>query len=156
MAKPTLNKNQKKFAKEVVLNGGDKVSAFKSTGWKWKGFSSKALRVEADKKFNHPNISLMITELQKEADRIAKESFSISVKQRLEWLKKITEAGLSTYKDAQGSKRREGLSAARSAIETMNTMLGVTDNDSDQAEPLTISFEVSAPVKNIKITNANT
>ena len=155
MVKP-LNKCQEEFAKEVVLNGGDKVAAFKSSGWKWENFSLKSLGVEADKKYNHPRINLRIAELKRESDKIAKESFTITVKQRLEWLKEITEAGLDTFKDNAGNKRRESLTAARSAIETMNTMLGVSDDSSLNAEPLTISFQVSAPVKEIKITNANT
>ena len=145
---------QLKFAKEVVLNGGDKVAAFKVAGWKWDKYSKPALAVEADKMFNLPKISLKIKELQAKADKIANESFTISVKQRLEWLKEITEAGLSTYVDATGNKRREGLTASRSAIETMNTMLGVGDDTSEGAEALNITFQVSPAVKEIKVVNA--
>jgi hypothetical protein len=150
-----LNSRQEAFAREVVLNGGDKVAAFKASGWKWENFNTNTLSKEADSKYNHPKIYPRIQELQKEADEIAKQAFTITVKQRLEWLKDITEAGLSTYEDQLGNKRRESLTAARSAIETMNTMLGSGDED-ESGKSLTINFEVAPAVKSVKVTNAKT
>ena len=155
MAEPKLTLKQEAFAKEVVINGGDKVAAYSKAGYSMKG-NSNTVSKTADELFNNPNVSPRIEQLQKVADKIAKESFTITVKQRLEWLKEIAEAGLGTFTYAQETKRRESLTAARSAIETMNTMLGVSDDESVNAEPLTISFQVSAPVKEIKVTNANT
>lgn len=149
-----LNKRQEKYAQEVVLNGGDKVAAFKSSGWKWKNFTSNTLSVEADKKYNHPKISLRIAELQNHAKEVAKEVFTISVEQRLRWLNEITEAGLSTYVDQGGNKRRENLSASTGAIKTMNEMIGVSKDDDDNAPSLEITFQVKQPVKEVKITNA--
>jgi len=95
-----------------------------------------------------------IDELKSKANEIANKSFTITVEQRLEWLKDITVAGLSTYADQQGNKRRESLTAARSAIETMNTMLGVSDDEEGGAKSLTINFSVSQAVKEVKVTNA--
>ena len=155
MAEPKLTLRQEAFAKEIVLNGGDKVAAYSKVGYSMKG-NSNTISKTADELFNNPKVSPRIEELQQEADKIAKESFTITVKQRLEWLKEITEAGLSTFTDAQENKRRESLTAARSAIETMNTMLGVNDDSSETAQPLTITFEVSQPVNTVKVVNAKT
>ena len=155
MAEPKLTLKQEAFAKEVVLNGGDKVAAYSKAGYSMKG-NSNTVSKTADELFNNPNVSPRIEQLQKVADKIAKESFTITVKQRLEWLKEIAEAGLGTFTDAQENKRRESLTAARSAIETMNTMLGVNDDSSETAQPLTITFEVSQPVNTVKVVNAKT
>ncbi len=76
MAKP-LNNKQERFARKVVLNGGDKVAAFKCAGWKWKGFTKAALGVESDKKYNHPRISLRIAELQATQDKLAEKQFKV-------------------------------------------------------------------------------
>jgi len=149
-----LNPKQEKYAQEVVLNGGDKVAAFKASGWKWENFTSNTLSVESDKKYNHPKISLRISELQSEADKVAKEVFTISVEQRLRWLNEITVAGLSTYEDQGGNKRRENLSASTGAIKTMNEMIGVSEGDDGKAPSLEITFQVKQPVKEVKITNA--
>lgn len=139
MASSQLNAKQEAFAKAVVLNGGDKVKARAEAGYSTV-MSNPSQGVDADKLYNHAKISLRIAFLQKEADLIAKEAFSISVQQRLEWLKEITEAGLSVYIDAQGGNRREGLGAARGAIETMNSMLGVADNKDKKIEPIKIGI----------------
>lgn len=72
-----LNKCQERYAQEVVLNGGDKVAAFKSSGWKWENFTSNTLSVEADKKYNHPKINLRIAELQEIKAKVAKDQFKI-------------------------------------------------------------------------------
>ena len=132
-----LNSKQETFAKEVVTNGGDKIAAFKASGWSWENYAPNALGVQADKAYHHPKISLRIHELQITAASIADKAFTISVKQRLEWLKEITDAGLGTYLDAQGNARRESLTAARGAIETMNTMLG-TNEQADSVKPVKV------------------
>lgn len=72
-----LNAKQEKYAQEVVLNGGDKVAAYKESGWQWKNFTSNTLSVESDKKYNHPKISLRIQELQNIKNKVAKEEFKI-------------------------------------------------------------------------------
>ena len=148
-----LNPKQEKFAQEVVLNGGDKVKARAAAGYSTK-MSNPSQGVDADKLYNHAKISLRIAELQIEADKIAKEVFTISVEQRLRWLNEITVAGLSTYEDQGGNKRRENLSASTGAIKTMNEMIGVSDGESESAPSLEITFNVKQPVKDVKITNA--
>ena len=153
MAKPKLTAKEESFAQAYVFNKNDSIEAYRKSKYS-QNLTPDNMSVQAYKLLKKPHISLRIEELQRDADIIAKEVFTITVKQRLEWLKEITEAGLSDYLDAQGNKRRESLGAARSAIETINTMLGVSDNESDNAETLTINFNVASAVKEVKITNA--
>lgn len=135
-----LQPKQELFAQNVVKNGGDKVKARADAG-----YSTKMTRVsqgiDADKLFNHAKISLRIKELQAAADSVAKEKFSISVEQRLRWLNEIVDAGLSTYSDQHGNTRREALSAADKAINTMNSMLGIKEDD-DNTSSMNITFNV--------------
>lgn len=89
MSQIKLNTHQEKYAQEVVLNGGDKVAAYKASGWKWENFTSNTLSVEADKKFNHPKISLRIAELQAIKDIVAVDEFKIDSGFVLRRLKEI-------------------------------------------------------------------
>lgn len=89
MAKPTLNKKQEKFARKVVMNGGDKVAAYKYAGWKWKNYTKASLSVQADKRFNHPKIILRIAELQAIKDKLAEKAFKIDSGYVLRRLKEI-------------------------------------------------------------------
>jgi hypothetical protein len=135
-----LNARQEAFAKEVVRNGGDKVKARAAAGYST-AMSMPAQGVDADKLYNHAKISLRIAELQKEADKIAKEKFSISIEQRLRWLLEIKEAGMSSYSDQLGNERRENLNAANAAIKTMNEILG-TDEQGDGVKPVKVIIGV--------------
>lgn len=137
----SLNARQEAFAKEVVRNGGDKVEAYKVAGYSQK-LSSAAMSVEADKLYNHPKISLKVSELKKVADKVAKEKFNISVEQRLIWLSEVREAGMSTYRDQIGNERRENLNAANASIKTMNEMLGV-DESGDGVKPVKVIIGVN-------------
>jgi phage terminase small subunit len=122
-----LTAKQEKFANEVVLNGGDKVAAYKSSGYST-NMKSDAISVKADEVYNNGKVSVRIAELQKIADEKAKEVFSISVEQRLKWLNEVANAGLSKYIDPAGNERRENLTAVTGAVKTMNEMLGVSDS----------------------------
>lgn len=90
MVKP-LTKKQDSFAREVVLNGGDKVAAFKAAGYAWKTYTLNALCVQADKQFNKPNIILIINELQAAKERLAEKTFAIDAGYVLRRLKEIDE-----------------------------------------------------------------
>ena len=85
--------------------------------------------------------SVRIKELQEKADKVANEKFDISVEQRLKWLDEIVQAGLGTYTDQQGNQRREALSAADKAINTMNAMLGTKEGD-EKTDSMEITFNV--------------
>jgi len=148
-----LTAKQELFAQAYIERTGDKVQAYKDAGYSLE-LNAASMSVQADKLYNIPKINLRIEELQAKADKIANESFSISVKQRLEWLKEITMAGLGDYIDQHGNKRRENLAASRSAIDTMNAMLGVNDDSSETAQPLSITFSVNQAVNEVKVINA--
>lgn len=89
MSQVKLNAFQERYAQEVVLNGGDKVAAYKASGWKWENFTSNTLSVESDKKYNHPKISLRIAELQSIKDAVAENEFKIDAEFVLRRLKEI-------------------------------------------------------------------
>ena len=84
-----LTKYQEAFAKEVVLNNGDKVAAFKKSGYKWETYTQAALAVQADKVFNHPNVNLKIQKLQSEKEKVAKKEFQIDAEYVLGRMKDI-------------------------------------------------------------------
>jgi hypothetical protein len=149
-----LNSRQEAFAQAVVNNGGDKVAARTAAGYSMK-MSKPAQSVDADNLYNHPKISLRISELQKKAAAIADERFTITVEQRLKWLDEIITAGLEVYKDGNNQPRRENLSAARAAVATLNDMLGVDDDEENRAQPLEIKFTISAPKGSIETTNVD-
>lgn len=127
-----LTAREEAFAKEVVLNGGDKVAAFKAAGYSWKNYKPATLATQADKIYNKPKINLKIKEWQNEADKTAKCKFRKSVDWRLQKLSEVVEAGLGTYTIMEGLVTRyENLPAAVSAIKTMNEMLGVNMDEED-------------------------
>ena len=153
MAKPKLTAKEEKFAQAYIEKTGDKVQAYKDAGYSL-NLSGPQMSTQADKLYNKPNISLRIQELQKKASVIAEEKFTITVEQRLRWLKDIVDAGLGDYTDAQENKRKENLAASKGAIDTMNNMLGVSDDPENGGEPLVIQFNVSPAVGTVKVTNA--
>jgi phage terminase small subunit len=86
-----LNTKQEAFAKAVVLNGGDKVAAFKKAGWSWVNFSKNSLGVQADKAFKKPNISLRIKQLQEAKEIKAKKVFDVDAEWVLNSLKSVAD-----------------------------------------------------------------
>lgn len=148
-----LTAKQEKFCQEYALNGGNATEAYRAAYPNSKG-KRETQHVQAAKMLNHPKLAPRIQELSTMAKAKAVEKFSITVEQRLKWLKEITEAGIGIYLDQGGNERRENLAAARAAIATMNDMLGVDDGDSDNhSQPLEIKFVVSAAKGKIETTN---
>lgn len=195
MSKSKLTIPQEKYAQEVVLNGGDKVAAYKASGWTWKNFTSNTLSVESDKKFNHPKISLRIAELQAIKDKVAEKEFKIDSGFVLRRLKEIDELDIidiitddmSRFKPLKDWPKSWRISISsvdmrrilskdsdmQTIIEKIKwpdkvknlEMIGrhVTvkawdreDPEQGDPQPLTINFEVSPAIKDIKITNAGT
>lgn len=141
--KTKLNAKQELFAVNVVENGGDKVKARKDAGYSM-SMSPASQGVDADNLYNHPKISLRVSQLQRIADKIAKKRFSISIEQRLEWLKEVAEAGLTIQEITKGEdkvKQRENLPAVTGAIRVMNEMLG-TDPETAGAKPVKVIIGV--------------
>ena len=131
-----ITAKEESFAQAYVLHKNDSIEGYRNSDYS-QNLTPDNMSVQAYKLIHKPHINLRIKELQAKASVIADEVFSISVQQRLEWLKDITEAGIATYLDSSGESRRESLTAARGAIETMNTMLGV-DESTDKVKPVKI------------------
>lgn len=122
-----LTAKEEVFAKEYVLGGCCDATA----AWRKAHPDSKAKAVSQHNKaslmLKKVEVRVRIDELKRKSIDIAEEKFTVTVAWRLEMLKKIAEAGYDTYQDGNGKFRRENLSAARAAIQTMNEMLGVVD-----------------------------
>lgn len=131
-----LTSKEESFAQAYVFHKNDSIEGYRHSDYS-QNLKPDQMSVQAYKLLKKPQIILRIKELQSKASAIAEKAFTISVTQRLEWLKDITEAGMATYADSKGSLRRESLTAARGAIETMNTMLGV-DESTDKVKPVKI------------------
>ena len=121
-----LTSKEEAFCQEYVLNNGNATAA-----WRKAHPDSKAKpetqHSRASEMLSQGKVKVRISELQEQARVKATEAFTITVEQRLRWLKEITEAGLGDYIDQNGNKRRENLAAARAAVATMNDMIGGAD-----------------------------
>ena len=131
-----ITSKEESFAQAYVFHKNDSIEGYRNSDYS-QNLKPDQMSVQAYKLLKKPQIILRIKEIQLKADAIAEEKFSITIEQRLEWLKEITEAGMSTYADSTGALRRESLTAARGAIETMNTMLGI-DGNTDKIKPVKI------------------
>tara|TARA_R110001632_G_C11300564_1_gene413748 strand:+ start:40 stop:468 length:429 start_codon:yes stop_codon:yes gene_type:complete len=134
-----LTSKEESFSQAYIFHKEDSIEAYRNSEYS-QGLTPEQMSVQAYKLLKKPHISHRIKELQSKASAIAEKKFTITVEQRLEWLKTITEAGIATYLDSSGAARRESLTAARGAIETMNTMLGITDNKDKKIEPIKIGI----------------
>lgn len=146
-------KREKDFCRLVVENGGDKLKAYQDAGYSQSMHILKQ-HTQADKLFNKPKLNLKIQELQKEADEIAKERFSISIEERLRRLDHLYKCGSEELINAQGIKGYQNLAVAVKTVEVMNSMLG-SGEDEETADPLNITFSVSPPVKDIRVTRGS-
>lgn len=89
-----------------------------------------------------PEVVERVNQLKSKIKVKAESRFSITVEQRLKWLKEITEAGIAAYNDSNGQKRRENLAAARAAIATMNEMLGTEDGIKKDRPSFSVTLRV--------------
>ena len=121
-----LTASEETFCQEFVLNSEKAIDAW-NVAYPDSKANINSRYVAASKMLASPKIRLRIDELKEAAREKATEAFTITVEQRLRWLKEITEAGLGDYIDQNGNKRRENLAAARAAVATMNDMIGVAD-----------------------------
>ncbi len=136
MTRP-LSAKQEAFCQAIAKYGRkEKVKSYKEAGYSL-NMSEAAIQVEADKMYNNPKLSLRIDELCQKVAKVAEKKFTVSVEQRLKWLQDIAEFGMEEIVDAQGVTKRQNLQASRSAIETLNTMLG-TSEDSGKTKPVKV------------------
>ena len=134
-----LTSKEESFSQAYIFHKEDSIEAYRNSEYS-QNLTSEQMSAQAYRLLHKPHINHRIKELQIKASVIAEKKFTITVEQRLEWLKTITEAGIATYLDSTGAARRESLTAARGAIETMNTMLGITDNKDKKIEPIKIGI----------------
>ncbi len=125
-----------KYVGHYVLHG------CQSSAWRKAFPKSKAkpeiIHTSASLFHSKPKVRQRLGELSAKANKIAEKKFTISVEWRLKALKDIYDAGMGDYIDAQGGKRKEGLTAARGAIETMNNMLGTKEETIETIKPIPI------------------
>ena len=98
------------------------------------------INVKACELLKSGKVSVRVGELLSKTKKIAEKKFSITVEQRLKWAKQIVEAGLSKYEDQLGEKYHN-LSAANQAINTLNIMLGV-DEENAGVKPVKVMIGV--------------
>lgn len=123
-----LTAKEEAFAKAYVLNGGNATEAW-NTAYPNSKATPASKNQQASRCLANLKVASRIEELKRKASAAAEKAFTITVEQRLKWLDEVAKAGLETYIDAAGNKRRENLSATRAAVQTMNEMLGVTPPD---------------------------
>lgn len=116
------------------------------------GMTAKSINENASRLLKNVKVSARVEELREKTKKIAEKRFTISVEKRLKWLEEIVLAGIGTYSDANGTSRRENLAAAKGAIETLNTMLGIGEDDEEKGSELTITFNVAQPIRDVKVT----
>tara|TARA_R110000851_G_scaffold169593_2_gene315779 strand:- start:239 stop:691 length:453 start_codon:yes stop_codon:yes gene_type:complete len=132
-----LTDKEEAFCQAISIHGKDKkLQAYKDAGYS-QNMTEAKMGIQADKTFNKPRITLRLDELMVVVNKVAEEKFTVSVQQRLKWLQEITEFGMEEIIDAQGVSKRQNLQASRSAIETLNTMLGVSE-DSGKTKPVKV------------------
>ena len=131
-----LTSKEESFAQAYKEFKEDLISAYRNSLYS-QNLTPEQMSVQANKLFNKPNINLRIVELTKKTAQIAEEKFTITVEKRLQWLNEIVEAGLEDLKMADGTYKRQNLPAARSAIDTLNSMLGTNDG-SEKVKPVKI------------------
>lgn len=137
MGDRVLTHKEESFAKAFVLHKNEPIEGYRNSEYSQR-LTAEDMSKQAQKLLNKPHINRRIGELQAKASAIAEKKFTITVEQRLRWLSDIVESGLSEYTDAQENKRKENLAAARGAIETLNTMLGINEDGEDTVKPIPI------------------
>ena len=120
-----LTAKEEAFAQAYVLGGCSDATAAWRDAHPLSKASPKTQWNKAHVMLKKDEVKARIKQLQKKAAEKSENDFGVSVEWRLDMLKKIADAGYSEYKDANNQSRRENLAAARSAIQTINDMLGV-------------------------------
>ena len=135
MDKAKLTTKQDKFVKAYLLNGGNATQAAITAG-----YSEKTAQQTGCENLLKPVIKDLLSKHQK----VANQKFTISIEQRLEWLKEVAEAGLTVQKITKGEdviEQRENLPAVTGAIRVMNEILG-TDEETGKTKPVKVFIGV--------------
>ena len=135
-----LTGKEESFAQAFIATNRDLIEAYRKSDYSQR-LTADQMSVQANKLFNKPKINLRIAELTKKVVDIAEKKFTITIEQRLRWLNEIVDAGLETIIDASGVAKRQNLPASKSAIDTLNTMLG-TDEQNGTVKPVKVLIGV--------------
>lgn len=151
-----LSAKEEAFAQAYVLGGCSDATA----AWRIAHPASKAKDstqyTKASLMLKKEEVKKRIKALKKKASEQSEKKFTVSIEQRLRWLEEVARAGLSTYHDQGGNERRENLAATRAAVQTLNEMLGVSENDDDnQSQALEIKFSIAQPKGKVVTTNVD-
>lgn len=148
------------YAENYVLYG-DQSRAWRATFPESKA-KPESINVKATQLHDHVKIQLRIEEIRSKLKKQTEEEFSITVSDLKKMLVIAAQGGLKTRLDAQQNTVPNNIAGAVSAISEINRMDGnhyqyKSDEESKGvAQPLTINFEVSEPVKEVKVINAKT
>jgi hypothetical protein len=137
MVQKKLTSKEESFAQAYVLNKNEPIEGYRKSDYS-QNLTPEDMSKQAQKLLNKPRINRRIEELQLKASVIADKKFTVSVEQRVKWLSEIVDAGMGSYEDSTGASRRESLTAARGAIETLNTMLGTKEESDKTIKPISI------------------
>lgn len=140
MSQSTPTESEIDIYSKQYLTHGDKSKSWAVTFPKSKA-KKEAVNVSASRFHILAKVLLRIEELRKTTAEMAKKKFTITIEQRLKWLNEIVTAGLEEIKDAAGVVKRQNLPAAKSAIDTLNLMLG-TDEESGTVKPVKVMIGV--------------
>lgn len=127
------------YAKEYI-NHGDQTRAW-SSAFPQSNAATETRHEKASKFHKLAKVQARIGKVQVKAANIAEKKFTITIEQRLKWLNEIVKAGLEVIVDASGVAKRQNLPASKSAIDTLNLMLG-TDEQSGTVKPVKVLIGV--------------
>ena len=127
------------YATEYIKHG-DQTKAWIAAFPKSKA-KPETVHARASEFHKNSKVKVRIGKVKVRVAEIAEKKFTITIETRLQWLKDIFDAGMETYLDAQGNRRRESLTASRSAIDTLNNMLGI-DEESGTVKPVKVMIGV--------------
>lgn len=103
--KPTYK--QEAAAQEFMRNGGDRSAAYR-TVYKCDKMKPNVINVKASELFSHGIVAVRVAELQKEAEKIAKEKFGVTSEEILRHLNILRNARIDTYVRLEYEKVQDG------------------------------------------------
>ena len=127
------------YAKEFTQHG-DQTKSWLAAFPKSKA-KPETIHVRASEFHKISKVQSRIGKVQVRTAEIAEKKFTITIEQRLKWLNEIVGAGLEIIVDASGVAKRQNLPASKSAIDTLNLMLG-TDEESGTVKPVKVIIGV--------------
>ena len=134
-----LTAKQEAFALKYAECG--KISESYRYAYDSENMKPHTINVKASELLRNGKVAGRVAELESIKKKVADIKFTITLEQRLKWLKEIAEAGLESIEDLSGISRRQNLAASNSAVVTLNTMLGV-DEEGGKVKPVKVVIGV--------------